>query len=319
MQAACLIEPRKFEWRNAADLVPQGNQVLIRVAGCGVCSSNLGPWKGAPWFTYPLAPGAPGHEAFGVIAATGPSANKTAVGARVATLSQNAFAEYCLASESDITVLPSLLADRIFLGEPLACAVNIFKRAQIRAGQDIAIVGIGFLGALLVQLASRSGARVIATARRPESLDLAVKEGASDAVCFADFWAGVQSVRQLTNDRLCDVTIEATGAQTGLDFASEITGERGRLVIAGYHQDGPRTINLQSWNWRGLDVINAHERDPRIYHAGMEEALQKTLEGFISSDELITHRFRFAQINEAFGEAESHRTGFVKAIVLADW
>ena len=50
-------------------------------------------------------------------------------------------------------------------------------------------------------------------------------------------------------------------------------GERGRLVIAGYHQDGPRQVNMQLWNWRGIDVINAHERDPRRYVDGMRAAV----------------------------------------------
>jgi len=53
--------------------------------------------------------------------------------------------------------------------------------------------------------------------------------------------------------------IEAAGQQWPLDLATELTRERGRLIIAGYHQDGPRQINMQLWNWRGLDVINAHE------------------------------------------------------------
>ena len=38
----------------------------------------------------------------------------------------------------------------------------------------------------------------------------------------------------------------------------ELTRVRGRLVVAGYHQDGPRQVDMQLWNWRGLDVINAH-------------------------------------------------------------
>jgi hypothetical protein len=53
------------------------------------------------------------------------------------------------------------------------------------------------------------------------------------------------------------------------DLAGELCAERGRLVIAGYHQDGMRQVNVQLWNWRGIDVINAHERDPQAYVDGM--------------------------------------------------
>src|SRR5690606_3006595 len=59
-------EIRTCEWPS-----PGPRQVLVRLHGCGVCSSNVPVWEGRPWFEYPLAPGAPGHEGWGVIAAIG--------------------------------------------------------------------------------------------------------------------------------------------------------------------------------------------------------------------------------------------------------
>ena len=90
-------------------------------------------------------------------------------------------------------------------------------------------------------------------------------------------------MNELTDDRGCDVAIEAVGAQWPLDLAAELTAVRGRLVIAGYHQDGPRQVSMQSWNWKGLDVINAHERDPQVYVAGMEEAVLGWRQGVFPS------------------------------------
>ena len=80
-------------------------------------------------------------------------------------------------------------------------------------------------------------------------------------------------MKELTDGRWCERVIEAVGLQWPLDLAGELTGERGRLVIAGYHQDGPRQVNMQLWNWRGIDVINAHERDPQRYVDGMRAAV----------------------------------------------
>jgi len=45
------------------------------------------------------------------------------------------------------------------------------------------------------------------------------------------------------------------------------------MIVAGYHQGGLRQVNMQLWNWRGLDVINAHERDPAVYLQGMQAAV----------------------------------------------
>lgn len=54
--------------------------------------------------------------------------------------------------------------------------------------------------------------------------------------------------------------LEVGGTQSTLDLASALCGEYARLVIAGYHQDGLRQVNMQQWNWRGIHVVNAHER-----------------------------------------------------------
>lgn len=52
-----------------------------------------------------------------------------------------------------------------------------------------------------------------------------------------------------------------------------VIGMGGRLVVAGYHQDGPRQVNMQDWNWKGIDVVNAHERDPAVHRQGLREAV----------------------------------------------
>lgn len=119
--------------------------------------------------------------------------------------------------------------------EPLGCAMNIFRRSGIEPGQTVAIVGIGFLGALLTRLATASGARVVAISRRPFSLDVATSMGAAETIPMQDHWQIVERVKTLTHGTFCDRVIEAVGRQWPLDLAAELTRERGRLVIAGYH------------------------------------------------------------------------------------
>jgi threonine dehydrogenase-like Zn-dependent dehydrogenase len=105
--------------------------------------------------------------------------------------------------------------------------------------------------------------------------------------------------------------------QETLDLAGRLTAERGRLVIAGYHQDGPRTVDLRLWNWRGLDVVNAHGRDPAAYVAGMRAAVEAVVEGRLDPAPLYTHRFPLDRVAEAFEAAARRPDGFLKALVLA--
>jgi threonine dehydrogenase-like Zn-dependent dehydrogenase len=179
----------------------------------------------------------------------------------------------------------------------------------------VADVGVGFLGALLVRLAKEAGARVIAISRRPFSLEVARGMGADERVPMDDHGRIIERVKALTGGVLCDRVIEAVGKQWPLDLAAELTRERGRLVVAGYHQDGPRQVNMQLWNWRGLDVINAHERDPRVYVDGIRAAVDAVASGRLDPTPLYTHAFPLGRLGDALDATRDRPDGFLKALI----
>jgi threonine dehydrogenase-like Zn-dependent dehydrogenase len=262
-----IVAPRTAKAHDQAVLEPASGQLVVRVEGCGVCASSLPVWEGRPWFDYPLAPGAPGHEAWG----------RLDDGTRVAFLTQHGFARHALADESTLVEIPD--DGRPFPGEALACAVNVVRRSRIGPDDRVAIVGLGFLGSAVAQLVPgavhvRRGTAVIGEFER---------------------------------------VIECAGTQSALDVASRLVATGGTLVIAGFHQDGPRTVDLQSWNWRGIDVVNAHERDEAVVVDAMREAAA----GIFDVDRLVTHRLPLDRVGEAFELARTRPAGFVKAVVVA--
>jgi threonine dehydrogenase-like Zn-dependent dehydrogenase len=145
---------------------------------------------------------------------------------------------------------------------------------------------------------------------------LAASLGATTQVPLVDTWQTVNDARAANGNDDFDVVIEVTGLQAPLDVASQLTRIRGRLVIAGYHQDGQRQVDMQLWNWRGIDVVNAHERDPQVYVDGMREAARLVTQGALPLDQLITHTFPIHQASEAFRCAVERPDGFLKAAVL---
>ncbi|WP_458095695.1 MDR/zinc-dependent alcohol dehydrogenase-like family protein [Roseomonas sp. WA12] len=315
MRAAILTGPGQIEVQSIARPEPGKDQVRLRLEGCGVCASNLTPWSGPDWMKFPTEPGDLGHEAWGTIDAVGEGVQGLSVGDRVAALSYRGYAEYDLADAENVVRLPDSLAGQPFPGEPLGCAMNIFRRSEIKAGQTVAILGIGFLGAILTKLATDAGARVIAISRRPFSLDLARDMGAVETIPMEDHNGIIARVKELTDGTFCDVVIEAVGKQWPLDLAAELTKERGRLIVAGYHQDGPRQVNMWLWNWRGLDVINAHERDPKVYMQGIREAVEAVAAGRIDPRPLMTHEFGLDRLGEALDATRDRPDGFLKALV----
>jgi threonine dehydrogenase-like Zn-dependent dehydrogenase len=315
MRSAVLLGDGKVAVEERPVPEPGPGQVRVRLEGCGLCASSIPVWEGRSWFQYPAQPGAPGHEGWGHIDALGAGVTNVDLGTRVATLSYASFADYDLADARHVVPIPHALADAPFPGEALGCAMNIFRRADIASGQSVAIVGIGFLGALLTQLATGAGARVIAVSRRAFSLDTGIAFGAKHAVVSHDRQAAVQQVMALTDGKGCERVIEAVGMQQSLDLATELVAERGKLIIAGYHQDSPRKVDMQLWNWRGIDVINAHERDPLAYVSGMRDAAQATLGGELGPSPLYTHRFALDELADAFRAIRERPEGVLKALV----
>lgn len=316
MRAATLVGPGRFEVGERDRIAAGVGEVLVKVDGCGVCASNLGPWEGVEGAGYPLDAGAPGHEVYGVVEEVGAGVVGFEPGDVVTALSYRGFAEYDVARSDSVVKVPASLAGRPILGEPVACAVNIHRRAGVREGDTVVVVGVGFLGALLLKLVRRDRpGRVVAVSRRRDALEMADRLGADDVLSYEDDVVG--RVAQWTGGRMADVVIEATGKQEPLDLAAALTRVRGRLVIAGYHQDGPRRVNLQLWNWRGLDVVNAHERDAALYTEGMREGVRLIANGELDPEALITHTFPLTEINCAFEVARERPSGFFKAVVLA--
>ena len=315
MRAAVLAAPGEIRLTEVDMPEPGEGELRIRLEGCGVCASNLEPWAGLPWLSYPGEPGGLGHEGWGTVDALGAGVEEFAVGDRVAALSYRSFAEYDIARADMAVKLPPELDGQPFPGEPLGCAFNVFRRSDIRVGQAVAIVGVGFIGAVLTKLARDAGARVIAISRRQESLDLARRYGAAETIAMDDHWAIIERVKELTGDALCERVIECVGKQWPLDLAGELVGFGGKLIVAGYHQDGPRQVNMQAWNWKGIDVINAHERDPAVQMQGIREAVEAVASGRLDPAPLYTGRYSLEQLGKALDATRDKPGGFVKALV----
>jgi threonine dehydrogenase-like Zn-dependent dehydrogenase len=101
-----------------------------------------------------------------------------------------------------------------------------------------------------------------------------------------------------------------------LDLATDLVSERGRIVIAGYHQDGLRQINMQKWNWKGIDVINAHERDPHVYMQGIRRAIQAVAQGQLDPLPLFTHTYPMHKAAMAFRDLHEKPQSYFKGLLL---
>jgi threonine dehydrogenase-like Zn-dependent dehydrogenase len=317
MLAAVISGARQIQLKEVPVPRPKAGEVLIQIEGCGVSPSDLNVWEGRSRADYPLSPGHPGQEGWGWVAAIGEGVTNVMVGDRVATLAPGSFAEYALAASDEVVRLPANLGDVPFPGKILSQAMNVFRRSRVSAGDSVAVVGIGTLGALLTNLAASAGAEVIAISRRPSALELARSLGAVYTFSLnEDAQHIIDSVELVTGGKRCAVVFEAVGKQTPLNLATELTAMNGQIIIAGYHRDGLRQINLQMWYQRGLEVINAHPHNPKILMDGLQLAVEAADSGKLDPARICTHIFGLSELGDALVMTKQRPEGFLKAMIM---
>jgi threonine dehydrogenase-like Zn-dependent dehydrogenase len=314
MRIAALVEPERFELMDEAAPEIGPGEVLVRVAACGVCSSELDMYRGLaghaayPWY--------PGHEVSGVVEQVGKDVDGLAAGDPVAAwVTTRGFADAVALRAEHCFPAGDVPLD-VALGEPLACAVNAVELAAPSLGDDVVVIGAGFMGNLVQQLVALRGPRQLVVAdTRDDALDRAAAHGATRTVnVVRESLADV--VGELTSGRGADAAFEVTGVQPGLDLLGEVTRMSGTVAIVGYHQGERRTLPLAQWNWMAFRIVNAHFREVTTILRGMDIGMRLLTSGRVSIGELVTHRFPLDHIDEAFRTAVEKPPGFVKATVI---
>ena len=316
MKIAVLQAPRNFEVVDEPIPEIASDEVLLRVAACGVCTSELDQWEGkASGLAYPRFIG---HEVSGVVEKVGSKVETFRPEDRVgAWVVQRGFAEYVAVKAEYCFPAGNLPLDAA-LAEPLACSVNSVEMANLSLSDDVVIIGAGFMGNIVQKLVQLKGPRhVIVADTRPDALERARRIGATRVVDVRNE-SLPQVVKEMTDGLGTDVSFEATGAQAPLTMLGDVTRMSGKVVIVGFHQGGMREIPLAYWNWMAFQIHNAHFREVSTIMRGMRIGMRLLTSGRLSLEDLVTHRYSLNEINQAFATACEKPDGFVKSTVLME-
>jgi len=173
MKIAALQGPRQFEVLEIPKPEIASDEVLLRVAACGVCTSELDQWEGKAHINYPHYPG---HEVSGIVENVGSKVQSFHPGDKVgAWVTSRGFVEY-VAVKAEYCFPANDVPLDLALAEPLACAVNAVELANLSLSDDVVIIGAGFIGNLVQKLVQLKGPRhVIVADTRPDALERAKK------------------------------------------------------------------------------------------------------------------------------------------------
>jgi threonine dehydrogenase-like Zn-dependent dehydrogenase len=279
MRYAVAVEPKWVTVKTADSPSCPAGAVRVAVAYVGICHSDISDVSsGTADFPARL-----GHEVSGIV--TDSRSADIAVGARVAAYVDDGCATDIVVPADRIIPLHArcTLLDGA-LAEPLACVVGGIDMLDLTGANEVALVGAGFMGLLATRLLVARGLSVVAIDPRELARKWALACGATSA-------ADPHDVKPVDRRRF-GVVIEASGTAAGLQLAGDLVGVGGTLGMLGYHQSesGLRTIDMESWNYRGLTSVSMHHRDPRKLVQWMHRAQRLSAHGIVRPSELVDLR-----------------------------
>jgi len=310
---AWLEEPGRFKIREI-EISPEPDEVLMKVAYCGLCNWELNHWKGliGPY------PQPVGHETCGTVYAVGSKVPEGLFkpGDKVTSFALAGFADYAKANyKACVRIANNVPLDNA-IGEPLSCAVNTMRGVAPEVGDFGVIVGCGPMGLWCIQaLSGNQLSALIAVDISDEKLELAKKYGATHTV-NPKSQDVTEFLKKLTNGHMADFVIEGTGIPKLLNSCVPyLRVGRGRLAMMSSHEEGNVTFDWRPAMAKGCQILVTHPPYAIDMNDHMRRVGALINRGTFNVKSLITHRFPLEQIETAFKTLEHKPKDYIKGVV----
>ncbi|MGW5636183.1 zinc-dependent alcohol dehydrogenase family protein [Streptomyces sp. NPDC003832] len=313
MKAAVIESVGRAVVTEVPDPTPGPREVVVEVAACGLCGTDLHILQGE---FAPKLPIVPGHEFAGTVVAVGGRVTEVAEGDRVAVdpslycyecrycrtghnnlcerwaaigvTTAGGAAQYAVAPVANCVTLPDhVRTEDAALVEPLSCAVRGYDVLRARLGAHVLVYGSGTMGLMMLELAKRTGAASVDVVDvNPARLETARLLGVSGAAANAD---------ELDRPQGWDVVVDATGnaaaIQDGLDRVAR-AGTFLQFGVADYATrvtiDPYRIYNQEITITGSMAVLHSFERAAELFATGV-----------LNPDVFISHRLPLHQYPDA--------------------
>ncbi len=313
-------------------------EVLVRIAACGVCRTDLEYLKEIR--TPKKPPIILGHEPSGVIEEVGNGVTSLHTGDRViipcifpcgrcsscrsgrsnlcasaeliGASRDGAYAEYIAVPQESVSVLPEglPLAECAILGDAVATPYHaLVSVARIKPGDSVAVFGAsGGLGLAAVEIASALGATVIGVGRQAWKLQKAKDLGASHVISTLEAPKVESEIHRVVPGGV-DISLDASGVPGLIEAAGRATRPGGRVVVMGFSL-GRFEIPINRLVWLEHNIHGS-----KNYHPDdLGRVIRMVQRGMVHPAEMVSHRFALDDINKAFGALD--RGEMLRGIVI---
>lgn len=312
-----LPEPKKVELVERELPGPAEGEVLVKTYQSSICGTDRNIYNGLlpPGLKFPITK--LGHEGGGTVVEVGKGVRKYKVGDRVMSCKNNGtFADYFLALEENLHPIPAAMDMELgCLGEPLACVMYSIFNSGVQIGDQVAVIGLGFAGQLMVQGAKKKGAlKVIGIDPLTGKREMAKKMGA-DYVFDPQNGDTEKMIWNITKGAGVDVVFEAAGTEDSMNLATRILKKNGILVLYSWVIE-PVRLHISRWHDDGLFIRTTcvmHVNTPYERFAWFDRLLAPYSQGLIAVKPLLHGPFSLDKISRAFEAA--NKADIIKVII----
>ncbi|MBM3826059.1 MAG: zinc-binding alcohol dehydrogenase family protein [Verrucomicrobia bacterium] len=339
MKAVVLERPQEFRFFDAPEPpAPGPGEAVVRVHRVGICGTDYGGYLGKmPFYSYPCVPG---HELGVEVLSVGAGVTNVKPGDRcsvepyincqrcyscrrgftnccekhqtLGVMCDGGMAERFLLPARKLHVSTKLTYDQLALVETLAIGCHAVDRAAPKAGETVLVIGAGPIGLSAVEFVKVSGARCVVMDMNADRLKFCTEVMKVDGVVLAKGdGSELAALEALTDGRLADVVIDATGSSRSMTGCFAYAAFAARVVYVGITQQDlvfPHAPHLHRRELTILASRNALSKD-------FVRIIRLIEEGVIDTRPWITHHAKFDDLITAFPGWLKPESGVIKAIV----
>jgi L-iditol 2-dehydrogenase len=329
MKAAFIVAPRKFEIREVPMPKISDDEMLVKIAACGVCSSDMPGYLdsvGEEMKKRMPFPRRAGHEPSGTVAEVGKNVKDFKPGDKITGFfASDCYAEYVSCDPADrlarghgsiIEKIPDGIPFEHALGEPLMSLVSITRTTTPEFGDYVFQVGCGFMGLGIIAGVSHPKIREYIVADLDDSRLKLAKELGATITLNPNKVNVVEEVMKITGGRGVDVAIEVVGHPPGIKMVGEvIKNNRAKIIMVGWHQS-PDTYELFSWIKSPIIYSPQGIGMSTDYQSELQRAIWAVQKGIFPMKKLVTHRYKLEDIDKAFQDNLKRTPGYIKGVVM---
>jgi L-iditol 2-dehydrogenase len=348
MRAAVLFGPRDMRVVDRPVPQPGPGEVLVKVAMCGTCGTDLKIYDAHFPLTLPFGAFTPGHEWTGTVVALGESVDEFAVGDRVCIeahhgcgwcdncligkytaclnygnqakghratgmTADGGFAQYVLHHVSSLYKMPPQVTfqDAVLITTAGTGLYGLDAAGGYIVGYDVAIFGPGPVGLMTVQACKQLGAaRVILVGTRARRLEMGCRLGADHIINVREY-DPVAAIQALTGGVGVDLAIECSGALETPQQCIRVTKRGGKILVVAFYEK-PITLDLSAVVRGDMTIYTTRGEGGN----NVKRAVSLAAQGRMRGSELVTHEFSLEEITEALRVMRERIDDPIKIVII---